>query len=1012
MILNNRAAPYFTTRYIGKEKERDMQGYFFSHLDHLSLLESKGKMFKMKSMKSIPNRLLKEARELRGWSQQYVAERIDAPASCYISRWERGVTFPSPYYREKLCTLFGADARALGFFQSQSDTDARDFTSQNGQQHIEDHVPQSQTFTRWLANDHAMLSEHIPLLTISPPSLPGTQSSDLIGRTSLISRFKQRLCASKGGESLAFYGLPGIGKTSLALALTHEEEVQRCFHDGILWSAVGPHPNIAELLARWGRSLGITSPETESSPDSRTWAESIRDAIGMRKILLVIDDVWRFEDALAFKVGGPHCTYLITTRAPEIALFFANYDATAINELDEQESLLLLSRFVPEVVEQEPQATRALVQSVGGLPLALTIVGKHLRVQAYSGQPRRIQSALKRLLNGEERIRLAEQTPLERSSGASTDTPISLQAVIETSDRQLEPDLRSAFSALSILPAKPYSFSERAALAVADIQPEALDRLTDAGLLEGCGPGRYAIHQIIADYARVVLKDATVYDRLVAYVKKYVKQYATDHSKLEEELPTILAGLETAFEREKKAELVQTICILAPFLHLLSSHLLIKRHVWRAYQAAISLDDLPSALTCLLHVGDSERKQGAYARAADLYQQGLRLARQLDDSQQICFLLSHMGDIAIAQGNYTQAEAYTQGSLKLARQFHDQQQVIHLLSNLGRLATKRGHLDRAERYFHEGLEKARSMGLQEKVSYLLTYAGWVAAERGHYTQAETYLQEGLKIARQLNIQDTICHLLINLGRAMVDMGDYIRAQTYLQEGLEVARQLDIREATSEVLYILGILAIMQGNLSRASVYVQEGLALACQIGHRERISRHFIALGAIAIAQENYAQARRHVLEGLALARHIGDRTCIGEALLQLGRLAIRQEEPLQAETYLQESLTLARQIGKCYSICAVLYMMGEAHLLLQKIAGADYCFRELQQNVPQVCPEMAAKASYGLARVTAAYGDINEASKQGQMSLHTLENIGHDSAREVRAWLIALSSEDATKAG
>ncbi|MGH2482108.1 MAG: helix-turn-helix domain-containing protein, partial [Ktedonobacteraceae bacterium] len=50
---------------------------------------------------SQPRLRLTEARNMRGWSQQEVAEHI---GSTYVnvSRWERGITRPSPYFRKKL----------------------------------------------------------------------------------------------------------------------------------------------------------------------------------------------------------------------------------------------------------------------------------------------------------------------------------------------------------------------------------------------------------------------------------------------------------------------------------------------------------------------------------------------------------------------------------------------------------------------------------------------------------------------------------------------------------------------------------------------------------------------------------------------------------------------------------------------------------------------------------------------------------------------------------------------
>nr|BBH87687.1 hypothetical protein KTC_24380 [Thermosporothrix sp. COM3] len=60
-----------------------------------------------------PNHRLKRARELRGWSQAKVARLIGTDAAT-VSRWERGLFSPTPYFREKLCELFQTNADALG----------------------------------------------------------------------------------------------------------------------------------------------------------------------------------------------------------------------------------------------------------------------------------------------------------------------------------------------------------------------------------------------------------------------------------------------------------------------------------------------------------------------------------------------------------------------------------------------------------------------------------------------------------------------------------------------------------------------------------------------------------------------------------------------------------------------------------------------------------------------------------------------------------------------------------
>src|SRR5712691_8070086 len=53
-----------------------------------------------------------EARKQRSWSQQEIADRIGT-TKVNLSRWERGITKPGPYYRRKLCALFGKSEEEL-----------------------------------------------------------------------------------------------------------------------------------------------------------------------------------------------------------------------------------------------------------------------------------------------------------------------------------------------------------------------------------------------------------------------------------------------------------------------------------------------------------------------------------------------------------------------------------------------------------------------------------------------------------------------------------------------------------------------------------------------------------------------------------------------------------------------------------------------------------------------------------------------------------------------------------
>ena len=59
-----------------------------------------------------PNYALKKARESQGWTQEELAEMLGT-TSVTVSRWESGITFPSRYFRKKLCNLYGRSIQEL-----------------------------------------------------------------------------------------------------------------------------------------------------------------------------------------------------------------------------------------------------------------------------------------------------------------------------------------------------------------------------------------------------------------------------------------------------------------------------------------------------------------------------------------------------------------------------------------------------------------------------------------------------------------------------------------------------------------------------------------------------------------------------------------------------------------------------------------------------------------------------------------------------------------------------------
>ncbi len=774
---------------------------------------------------------LRREREQRGWSQAKLAELLGtSPLS--ISQWERGVYLPSPHFREKLCALFEKDAQALGFL-------------------TETH------------RDYPLI--HDPFLPLQ--ALP---ASGLIGREALLLSFVESLCTKSSLLTMTLHGLPGVGKTALLLALTQHKQIQQQFSDGILWAGLGPQPHLFEHLHRWGTLLHISEEEMKDLHDLSSWAKSLRTHIGTRKLLLILDDVWHVEDALALQVGGEQCVHVVTTRLPSIAMHFGFQNTLHVPELEDVQGTELLAHFLPHVAQQEPETLHNLVQEAGTLPLALTLIGKHLSRYNALDSPRRLHIALRDLRNLSTRLQLSQpQSLIDHHPSLLPEQPLSLEVIIAVSEQQLSAEAQVALRQVALLSAKPNSFSEDLIVALLPTSLEVFDELVDGGLVELYGVGRYTLHQTIADYAHSHTpaedgEQERAMQRLVNYYVRWLEQNTQAYEQIEQEHVNLLTVLELASTHSRNAELVRLVLAIVPF--------------WQA--------------------------RGWYELAERYLQRALHAVQELQDSKGRIIVLKHLEIIEERRGNYEQAKMYCRDALALAQQGGDQEQRSQLLSDLGMLELRQGSYEQAEQYCQEALALARQEGHLRQMVFILRDLGGIMHHQAKYAQAQQYSQEGLELARQREDSEQISLLLNNLASIMVERQEtQEQASIYHQEGLELARRLGHREYIIRHLNGLGVLAVRRGDDEHASIYFREGLELARQLGHRSLICNLLNNLADTSTRQGKREQAEAYFQEGLELARHIGNILMVTITLVSLGELRLQEQQMDAAEAAFREVL-------------------------------------------------------------------------------------------------------------
>lgn len=302
---------------------------------------------------------------------------------------------------------------------------------------------------------------------------------------------------------VALRGLGGIGKTTLAAALGRLAIMPERFPDGVLWAALGPQPTLRIQLDGWGRALGVDLlPER----DENACRDRLRAILYRKRALVIVDDVWEAAHGSYFTVAGPQCRTLITTRETPVAYALATRDRTLrVDVLKPEAALALLRRLAPEAVNADECSALRLCERLEYLPLALTLAGRLLAVEA--DVPARMTRLLGELI--EQRDARLKLLQAEGRLGLTEDEPVSLQAILGMSVARLDNTDRERFAMASVFGGDPLTWEINAAAYVWECPVEeaeaTVSRFIQRGLVERRGE-RYWMHALLADYAAEMME--------------------------------------------------------------------------------------------------------------------------------------------------------------------------------------------------------------------------------------------------------------------------------------------------------------------------------------------------------------------------------------------------------------------------------------------------------------------------------------------------------------------------
>jgi tetratricopeptide (TPR) repeat protein/transcriptional regulator with XRE-family HTH domain len=818
----------------------------------------------------------------------------------------------------------------------------------------------------------------------------------------------------------AIGGMAGIGKTTFAVHAAHR--LAGRFPGGQIFLPLHAHTpghqpvDPADALASLLLTIGV--PAAQIPPDLQARTGLWRDRLAGRQLLLVLDDAADSEQFRPLLPGGGSLV-LITSRRRLTALEDAK--TISLDALPPGEAAGLLVRLaVRPGLSSADLGVAEITRQCGCLPLAIGMVARqlyHHPAWTAAGLAAELAAAVDRL----------ELLATEN---------VSVTAAFDLSYGDLTPEQQRLFRRLALHPGTDIDRYAAAALVgtpLADAR-RGLEALYEQYLLTEPAPGRYRMHDLIREHARLLagrLDPGADRDLATGRLLDYY-QYAAARAQalLARGVPAealgaapadvpVLAGREQALAwvRAERTSLLacldhataagqhaRVIALTAALAALLSYDgpwdEAITRHA-TAVQAARQVGDRPGRAHALTGLGDVRRLTGDYPGAVRDLQEALGISRDLGDRPGQAVALTPLGNTRQQAGDFPGAARDLREALGICRDLGDRPGQALALTRLGHTRLMTGDFPGAARDLQEALGICRDLGDRRGQAHALTGLGDVRRLTGDHTGAARDLQEALGIYRNLGHRPGQATALTYLGVVRRLTGDYPAAARDLQEALGISRDLGDRRGQAIALAYLGEVRGLTGDFPGAARDLQEALGIFREIGARMRHAAALAQLGVVRRLTGDLPGAVRELQEAVGTYRDGGNRLGLAEALTYLGAVRGLTGDYPGAARDVQEALGISRQIGSPDAEVTALNESGTLSRIrgdLSQACSSHQQALDLARHLGIALEEAHALA--GLGRCARAAGRAAEAEDRLRKALAILQRIGAAEAADVPAEL------------